>query len=226
MNEYQLRENNSHLLRNLETKKLLQNELLNKDVWHTVNDLGIKLVEHRRNYIFNFQEIYPLELNLLVKLYVLTKHKLITCNTLNGHIYSIKKFSFFLKISSINYLELNNKTFEDFDYYLHSQGLADGTISACYIHLASFFDTCRQEGWLDINTYWFQGRKSRSRYNSNEIDYIPEEVWNQLEENLHLLPEQLQRMVLIIRTIGLRIGELLNLPYNCLRLAPGQGTSI
>jgi integrase/recombinase XerD len=219
MNELQLKENYENLLSNLEAKKLLQNELLDKEVWHTVNDLGLKLLEHRKNYIFNFQPICPIWLNLLAKLYVLTKHKLIACNTLNAHIYSIKKFSDFLRISnSIYYPEqINNQTFEDFDYYLHSKSLADGTISAYYIHLASFFDTCRQEGWLNINTYWFQGRKSRSRYSSNEIDYIPEEVWNQLEENLHLLPEQLQRMVLIIRTIGLRIGELLNLPYDCLR---------
>ena len=82
--------------------------------------------------------------------------------------------------------------------------------------LINFFNLCRQEEWLEVNTYWFKGKYKNSTHKNDEIEYIPEEVWQQLDENLHYLPEQIQRMVLIIRATGLRIGELLNLPFDCM----------
>lgn len=211
-------ENYQHLFPNQETRKLLDNQLLNKDIWHQVDDLKLEVPEHLSKWIFNFTEIYQEQLKILAKAYILTKCKLLRSLTLNVHLTTIKKFSVFLRVNNIDNLEkIDNLIFENFDSYLCSQGLSRRTICHHYINLSSFFDTCRLEGWINVNTYWFQGRKTSISLNNKRIDYIPEEVWNQLEENLHLLPEQLQRMVLIIRTTGLRIGELVNLPLNCLR---------
>lgn len=87
----------------------------------------------------------------------------------------------------------------------------------------NFFTFCRQEGWLEVDTYWFKGKRTGSTSPSNDkIEYIPEEVWNQLEQHLHYLPESIQRMVLVIKTTGIRIGELLNLPLDCLRKRGNQ----
>jgi integrase/recombinase XerD len=83
--------------------------------------------------------------------------------------------------------------------------------------LINFFNLCRQEQWLEVNTYWFKGKYKNSTPKNDDIEYIPEEVWQQLDEHLYHLPEPLQRMVLVIRGTGLRIGELLNLPLDCLR---------
>lgn len=118
MNELKLKENDERLL-SLET-------LLNKDIWHTVNDLGLKLLEHRRQHIFNFQQIHPIWLNLLAKLYVLTKHKIIACRTLNAHIYTLKKFADFLSISNSIYNpnQINNQTFEELGMLRQMQGLS------------------------------------------------------------------------------------------------------
>lgn len=83
--------------------------------------------------------------------------------------------------------------------------------------LTNLFNLCRQEGWLEVNTYWFKDKFKKSSLKNNEIEYIPESVWQQLNEHLHHFPEPIQRMVLVIRGTGLRIGELLNLPLDCLR---------
>lgn len=48
------------------------------------------------------------------------------------------------------------------------------------------------------------------------INYIPDTVLRQLDEHLSFLPSPLQRMIILIRTLGLRIGELLLLQFNCL----------
>ncbi|MGK7879956.1 MAG: tyrosine-type recombinase/integrase, partial [Crocosphaera sp.] len=73
-----------------------------------------------------------------------------------------------------------------------------------------------------INTYWFRARIKEPKNNNDSINYIPEEIWNQLEKHLSNFPPPMQRKVIIIRTLGLRIGELLNLPFDCLRKRGGQ----
>jgi integrase/recombinase XerD len=50
-----------------------------------------------------------------------------------------------------------------------------------------------------------------------KIEYIPQEVWNQLENYLDDLPAPPARMIVVITSTGLRVGELLNLPFDCLR---------
>jgi integrase/recombinase XerD len=196
-------------------QKLLQNPLLKKDIWNIVDDLGMEINEHHSHYNFNFEPLSQDWLKLLVKLYCLKKTKYLKSSSICSYLSCLKKFSNFLKTKNVyNSSHINNQIFDEFGYYLRSQKLSE---IQYYRSLASFFDTCRLEGWLNVNTYWFKGKLRQRQVNNDEINYIPEEVWNQLQEYIYLLPLQLQRMVLILRTTGLRIGELLNLPLDCLR---------
>ena len=199
--------------------QLLQNPLLQKDIWRTKEDLGLETHEHQKILTLNFKAIQPSWFNLLAKLYVLKRASLkLSIQYIKDDVSHFRKLAKFLSKQQINEIKyINNNLFEEFDYWIHETGITKRTISLHYTSFENFFDTCRREGWLDINTYWFRGRKTQSKPKNDEIDYIPEEVWNQLEENLHHFPEPMQRKVLIIRAMGLRIGELLNLPLNCLR---------
>ena len=47
-----------------------------------------------------------------------------------------------------------------------------------------------------------------------------------IDEHLHLLPAPVQRMVILIRTLGLRSCELLGLKFDCLRQHKNQSWSI
>ncbi|MGL4883716.1 MAG: tyrosine-type recombinase/integrase [Waterburya sp.] len=199
--------------------QLLQNPLLQQDIWRTKEDLGLESHEHHKVLIINFSTIKPLWFKVLAKLYVLKRANLkLSAQYIRADIYHLKNFTKFLSDKYINSPKhINNEIFEQYDFWIRYTGVTERTISLHYTSLENFFDTCREEGWLDINTYWFKGRKTPSKPKNDDIDYIPEEVWNQLEENLHHFPEPMQRKVLIIRTFGLRIGELLNLPLDCLR---------
>ena len=199
--------------------QLLQNPLLQKDIWRTVEDLGLETHEYRKILTLNFRAIQPSWFNLLAKLYVLKRTSLkLSIQYIKDDVCHFRKFAKFLKKQQIDEIKyINANLFEDFDYWIRSTKVSKRTISLHYTTYENFFDTCRREGWLNVNTYWFRGRKAHSKPNNDEIDYIPEEVWNQLEENLHYFPEPMQRKVLIIRAMGLRIGELLNLPLNCIR---------
>lgn len=204
--------------------QLLQNPLLKKDIWRTKEDLGLEFHDHNKVVTVNFNKIQPKWLNLLSKLYILKRaSQKISIEYININIIYLRKFAKFLQEKGFNNSKyINNELFEQFDDWIHLTRLKEKSISDCYTTLTSFFDICRVEGWLDINTYWFRGRKKAITLKNDEINYIPEEVWNQLEDNLHHFPEPMQRKILIIRTLGLRIGELLNLPLNCLRKRKNQ----
>ena len=209
---------------NLQIQKLLQNPLLSKDIWNIEDDLNVEVSRHNSGNTLNFENLYQTWFKLLAKLYIISKVNRLKPGTIAAHLYTLNKFSKFIKKINIdNPSQINNQVFEEFDYYLQSKSLSKRTISLHNIYLCCFFDTCRSEGWLNVNTYWFKGkRKVYKKANNDDIDYIPEEVWNQLEEHLYLLPEQIQRMVLIIKSTGLRGGELLNLPLDCLRKRGNQ----
>ncbi len=200
-------------------QQLLNNPLLQKDVWHTVKDLNLEVHEHSRYLTLNFSKFPQDWFKLLAKLYVLTRSKSGgKANTFVNYLFHLRSFCKFLDERSVySPDEIDNQVFEAFDYYLRLNGNKQNTIAAYYGTLCNFFYICRIEHWIDINTYWFQGKRKLSCPSNDEIVYLPEEVWNQLDENLHHLPEPLQRMVLLLRVLGLRIGEICNMPFNCLR---------
>lgn len=72
------------------------------------------------------------------------------------------------------------------------------------------------EKWFDIPIYTLNNKCFWSR-EKIAIKYIPDEILKELDDNLHLLPEQIQRLVILIRTIGLRSCEILQLKFDCLR---------
>jgi site-specific recombinase XerD len=144
---------------------------------------------------------------LLVKLYILVRsQRKLSAIYLDSSVHYLNRFSQFIQQKSIsNPKEINNQLFEEFDYHLRSLKLSDLSISLYYVTLNSFFNLCRQEGWIEVNTYWFKGKCKGSTPKNDEIEYLPEKVWQQLDEHLHHLPEPIQRMVVVIRGTGLRL---------------------
>ena len=217
-------DNYKHLLQNQSARQLLNNPLLLKDYWSLSQDLCLEAPSHRKFYSLDFTNYSQDWLKIVVKVYILLRVGSGTSvSTVQKDVYNLQKFDSFLKEQYVySFEQINNGIFENFDYYLRSKNLQSTTIHRYYATLVAFFDTCRLEGWFDVSTYWFKGRRRRFYPNNDEINYIPEEVWNQLESNLHHLPEPIQRMVLVIRTTGIRAGELLNMPYDCLRKRDNQ----
>jgi integrase/recombinase XerD len=207
------------LFQNQEARQLLNNPLLQKDIWRTIEDLGLKVNEHQKALTIDFGRIEQDWLKLLTKLYVLVRSsRKLSAGYIRQDVHYLNRFSQFLqKKSVLSPEQIDNQLFEEFDYYLKSLKQSPRSISLHYMTLINFFNLCRQEGWVEVNTYWFKGKYKNSTPNNDDIEYIPEEVWQQLDEHLYHLPEPLQRTVLVIRGTGLRIGELLNLPLDCLR---------
>ncbi|PSB55509.1 tyrosine-type recombinase/integrase [Chamaesiphon polymorphus] len=203
---------------------LLANPLLKKDVWHTINDLGLQTNQHERVLTISFESIQQDWLKTISKLYVIVRsNRKLSAAYIKDEVQYLSRFSKFIEQKSIFRVEqINTQLFDEYDYYLKFLKLSPKTITHQYTTLNNFFNCCRDEGWLEVNTYWFKGRRNRSAPKNDDIEYIPEEIWQQLNEHLHYLPEPIQRMVIVIRATGLRIGELLNLPLDCLRKRDDQ----
>jgi len=72
---------------------LLQNPLMQKDVWFTIDDLNLKVNAHGRVLTLNFEALKPDWFKLLVKLYIFVKAKPNTCaSTANGYISYLKNY--------------------------------------------------------------------------------------------------------------------------------------
>jgi len=203
-------------------RDLLQNPLLQKDIWLVKEDLGLSIPAHRSLRTINFILITNDWFKLCLQLYTLLRIKSGSASgTVHRGVVVLTRFFKFLTQHSVNdFGQINNQIFEAYEYHLVGElKLRPRTVEGHLSNLAMFFDTCRLEGWFDVNTYWFKGK--RPRYNQllrhAEIEYIPEEVWNQLDQSLKYLPEPIQRMVILLRCTGVRIGELCNLPLDCLR---------
>ncbi|GFE72265.1 tyrosine-type recombinase/integrase [Chroococcus sp. FPU101] len=207
------------LAKNEEARQLLDHPLLQKDIWQTIEDLGLRVNEHHKILTISFQRVEQDWLKLLVKLYVLMRsQRKLSPAYIKDDISNLARFSQFIQQKCIfSYENINNLLFEEYEHYLQSLKLSPRSIALQYTTLMNFFNLCRIEEWLDVDTHWFKGKSKISTHKNKDIEYIPEEVWQQLDEHLHHLPEPIQRMIIIIRSTGLRIGELLNLPLDCLR---------
>lgn len=79
---------------NTKDKHLLNNPLLQKDIWRTIEDLGLKISEHSKALTINFQRIEQNWLKLLAKLYILVRsQRKLSPNTLANHVGRLSHFS-------------------------------------------------------------------------------------------------------------------------------------
>ena len=197
----------------------LDNPILEKDIWDIEDDLNLKYVTHASLYQISFTPLKNNWLKLLIKIYILTlASRNYSPSTLSAFRSYLHIFSDFISEKSIFYPEqINNTTFEEYKLFLQASGKANSTVKHNLSGIKGFFNFCRQENILNVDTYWFEGKLKDEPVENDEIIYIPEEVYQHLTEALHYYPEPIQRMILIIRAVGLRVGELLNLAIDCLR---------
>jgi integrase len=104
----------------------------------------------------------------------------------------------------------------DFIEYLLLSGLSSSTRALYLTHLGTFFDLCIRESWIQISDSQLIYPEDMPSKEIKEPRYIPLDVINQLNQHLHDLPPHFMRMLLIIQEAGMRIGELLTMPQDCL----------
>lgn len=202
------------------------NPLLLKDRWYAEEDLGIQTSLNLKQKSLLFNKIKQPWVKAIAKQYILSRRNQgLKFATLKGSLQVIRDFAGFLEAEYIDsFDDIDDEILSKFLGSINNRITTNGRQS--YIStLKSFLDLGTINGWFNVSTYILKKNAPR-RVKPSQIEYIPNEVLKQLDEHLHLLPESVQRMVILIRTLGLRSCELLGLKFDCLRQRQNQNWEI
>jgi integrase/recombinase XerD len=199
----------------LQSVEELEHPLILKDKWHGEKDLGMRVNRHLKQPTIYFDGIKQDWIKIATKkliLYGRSQGK--SFGTLQVYAKDIRYFANFLETQAVcSFNDINDEILSQ--YHASLQSLALKTINNRLSSLKAFFIVGSINNWFEVSTYWFQGKMPKVK--PKNINYIPKEVLTKLDEHLHLLPEQLQRLVVLIRVSGLRASEILQMQFDCLR---------
>jgi len=188
-----------------------------KSVWD-VRKLGYSGNPSKSSYTINFAEIEPSWLLDAARTYLKFSLPQFSLSECQNRVGTIRDFARFLRKSYPN-LEpqhLDRAVILDYIAYLVKRGLQESGRLQSLVQLRGFLELCAREGWAAVPDKRLIYRDDLPRLPKSKPRYIPEDVLQQLNANLDGLGAPIQRMVLILQEVGMRISELCRMPFDCL----------
>jgi len=198
-----------------------------KDIWDVRNIPGAKYPDHESRHILNFEGIPSSFLNL-AKRYLKFRISHLSIGQCTLDLRVLKLFLGFMHERHSSWKNLNTLTRKDMeDFFVwHNKNFQDKTLTKRYniITLKVFFETIEKLQFVEapempVNLLLFKEDLPRKMTRTeNDIKYIPEDVIQQIEERLeYLKPSKYIPIVILLRSTGWRISDILHLRYdNCL----------
>lgn len=181
--------------------------------------LGLRVNHHlRTGDKLNFSGIKQVWFKELAIKYVRYKAGNREFGTLRACLDAFRSFSKFLFktdcIQEIN--DVDRSVIIDYISYLNCQATIPKTKNEKLRKLAGFFETGTVNDWFDVPPHLI--RKEDYQTEIKPLPrYIPEEVTRQINQHIDTLPAPIMRIILVMQECGLRIGELCQLPFDCLK---------
>ncbi|WGV57746.1 tyrosine-type recombinase/integrase [Brevibacillus brevis] len=202
-----------------------------KDRWD-VRKLGISYNESQSSYHLDFSLI-PFEFRELVKKYVshrMFKQEELAFNTCRDHVFKLSHFFTFINQKHPNWTNLVNlqrEDVEDYICYLRKIQIKGKTPRNTFIvqalsKISTFIKIVQRFEWEDAPTFPAYSLIYSDDYpkldirNTEDVVYIPDEVWEQVLDNIHHFPKEYIPIVLVMEASGFRISDVLLLKMNCL----------
>jgi integrase len=201
--------------------KLIKPDKINEDLW-TAAELGCSVSPHTsdKNAYIRFEKIQQDWLKVEAKKFIKhLAHKGLGFGLLKMRLIALRHFSsFLLSFSQINCMEdIERSTMVAFfDYVGLQKGRSQWKNDVIYT-LKAFFETGTINEWFTVRTYLVRNDDYFKKDSKPLPRYIPDDVIRQLEQHINHLPEPMMRMILVIKECGLRVGELCQLPLDCLK---------
>jgi len=194
-----------------------------KLVWD-VRKLGFTGNPAKSSYTINFSEITQPWLLDAARYYI--KYSLVqfSVGECQGRVSMVRSFSKFLQVSypTLQPQEMERSVILGYMAHLVEAQLKEVTRLGQLVRLRGFLELCAREGWADVPDKRLIYSDELPRLPKSQPRYIPDDVLAQLNANLDGLSEPIQRMVLILQEVGMRISELCRMPFDCL-LQDAQG---
>lgn len=192
------------------------------DVWLS-DHLGLRVSPHINPYQNGkrivFSNIKQFFLKQNVKRFILYKASTVEFTTINqDYLSAFRKFSNYLcAISFWGEMEdINRDLIIGYINYLSQQKLSAKSKYRKLGVLSLFLETGIINNWFQVPSCLIR-QEDYPKQVRPLPRYIPEEVMKQLNRHLDALPEPVMRMTLVLQECGLRIGELCQLPLDCLK---------
>lgn len=209
-----------------------------KDRWN-VEKLGILYNMSRRDKYINFENIKQ-PFRELVKKYMyqnLLVQQKITYATAQNILKKIYLFFDFIVKEFPGWKDLKNinrKNVEDFLLYVRNVEMGgrsyvknrvpnDRHVLECISNVKRFIEYLQDYNWdeapvtpVHLLIYPEDFPKRRYKIYEDHIKHIPDYVWEQVQENLHMLDPEVARIVLLMEATGFRVSDVCQLNSNCL----------
>jgi integrase/recombinase XerD len=191
------------------------------DVWSAV-ELGCNVSNHEAIVTANIkfagieQDWFKIEAKKFVKHIARNGF---TFNLVKMRLTSLKEFSSFLA-SFPNVVcmgDIDRSVIIEFINYLSVKKARTNWKNNVIQTLRMFFEAGLINEWFTAHPYLIRDGDSFKADSKALPRYIPDDVIRQLEEHMQQLPEPVMRMILVIKECGLRVGELCQLPLDCLK---------
>lgn len=200
----------------------------NNKTWNSDNDIwdirklnfDIEKNDSRHRYIINFSSIKQRSIKEIMKKYILIRLKLKKFSTVLDDMKALKIFSNYLYEQYPNILnisEIDSDIIKNYFRYIESLSYACTSKRQRKNLIRIFFEYVYYMNLSNINDPQNIFPKSLPKKVNNLPKIIPNEVLIQLNKHLPKLPKSIQNIVIILKTIGMRINELCKLDINCLK---------
>lgn len=198
-------------------KDITATEMFSWDTWD-LRILGLKKSVANGQYTLNFSSIQPEWLKLAAKQWMKYRVTIDAASTLRSKLRSVKIFSTFIESEYFIFqaTDINREFIVEYLTYLNQKDYTAGTRIGYISNINQFIEECQRFDWLDITKekLIFEDYPKKDKKLPR---FIPEEILKQLDDNLNALPKTVKCMVQVLRETGLRISELCNIPFDCLK---------
>ncbi|WDU77714.1 tyrosine-type recombinase/integrase [Lysinibacillus sp. G01H] len=209
-----------------------------KDRWN-VERLGISYNMSRRDKYINFENIKQ-SFRELVKRYMyqnLLVQQKITFSTAQNILKKVYLFFDFIVKEYPDWKDLKNlnrKNIEDFLLYVRNVEMggrsyvknrvpSDRHVLDCISNVKRFIEYLQDYNWdeapitpVNMLIYPEDYPKRKHKIYEDHIKHIPNYVWEQVQENLHMVDPEVARIVLLMEATGFRVSDVCQLNINCL----------
>lgn len=199
-----------------------------KDIWNIKRIYPNKIEKGRANYCLNFSSIIDDTLKRLAKSYIKARLTTNSLSTVQRDLNAIKLFINFYweKYKENTLINLQRNRFEEFLNYFYKfhENATFPTKNNRLLSIKLFLEYIQKANYPEapktpIDKIIFKEDFPKNEYKGETIKYIPEDVLQQLDENLqYLKPKEYIPIVILLRATGWRISDILNLRYDkCLQ---------
>lgn len=199
-----------------------------KDIWDIRKLFPEKVQRNIAIYSLNFTYIKNPNLRELVKKYIRNRIANVSFSQSQQDLFSITIFvNFYYEIYNENTLiNLNRTKFEKFLLFFNKshERHSINTKKSKLLSIRLFLEYIQKADYpeapkIPIDKIIFKEDFPKNEYKGETIKYIPEDVLQQLDENLqYLKPKEYIPIVILLRATGWRISDILNLRYHkCLQ---------